>query len=169
MINWMNMTKTRTILLLLTLAMLGMHARSQAQSDEQRIREARLRSNAAIAAKDTNGIAAAWTDDFHIVSSRNSEVSGKDAARHLFATEFQSKKGLLYIRTSDEVKVNPAWNMASETGHWTGTWQEPDGTVRIGGNYFAKWHKVDGLWKIRAEIFVPLFCEGSSFCDRKPF
>jgi ketosteroid isomerase-like protein len=109
------------------------------------------------------------TEDFHIVTSRNLEISGKEANRHSFAMDFQTRKGLLFIRTTEEVKVYSNWNMASETGHWTGTWQESDGTVHIGGNYFAKWHKVDGVWKIRAEIFVPQYCEGSSFCDRKPF
>jgi ketosteroid isomerase-like protein len=161
------MKKFRLISLTLTL-LLGSAYPLHAQSEEQLIRAARARSNAAIAAQDTIALAAEWTEDFHIVSSRNSEVSGKANNRHLFATEFQAKKGLLYVRTTEEVKVNAGWNMAAESGHWSGTWQEPDGTVRIGGNYFAKWHKVKGEWKIRAEIFVPLSCEGSSFCDKKP-
>jgi len=140
-----------------------------AQSDDLLIREARTRSNSAIAARDTNALAAEWTEDFHVISSRNSEVSGKANNRHLFANEFQTKKNLIYIRSTDKVKVNPAWNMASESGQWTGSWQEPDGLVKIGGNYFAKWHKMKGVWKIRAEIFVPLYCTGSVFCDKTPF
>jgi ketosteroid isomerase-like protein len=140
----------------------------QAQSDEQLIRAARTRSNAAIAAHDTTALAAEWTEDYHIVSSRNSEVSGKNNNRHWFATDFQAKKDLLYVRTTGEIQVNAHWGMASESGHWEGHWREPDGMVTIGGNYFAKWHKVNGSWKIRAEIFVPLYCDGSSLCHTSP-
>ena len=157
--------KSFTLLILLV----GLTATSMAQSDEQLIRTARTRSNAAIAAHDTTGMMAEWTPDYHIVSSRNSEVAGASRNAYWFAQEFDKKKDVVYVRTPEKIEVNPKWNMASETGTWEGRWQEPDGKVRIGGTYYAKWHKVDGKWKIRAEIFTPLFCEGSAFCDKKPF
>jgi ketosteroid isomerase-like protein len=138
-------------------------------TDEEQIRAARQSSNAAIATKDTNLIARYWTADFHMISSRNAEVSGLEMNRHLFATELFTKKEVLYVRTTEKVIVNTKWNMASETGLWTGQWREPDGLVKISGNYFAKWHKVNGSWKIRAEIYVPLHCNGSRFCEQQVF
>jgi ketosteroid isomerase-like protein len=137
--------------------------------DEMAIRNARLSSNAAIASKDTNAIAQYWADDYHLVSSRNSEVAGRVKNRHNFATELYTKKEVLYVRSSQKVDVYAPWNMAAETGVWTGQWREPDGLVQLKGSYLAKWHKINGEWKIRAEIFVPLSCTGSSFCDKKPF
>jgi ketosteroid isomerase-like protein len=137
--------------------------------DEMAIRNARLNSNAAIVSKDTNAIAQYWADDYHLVSSRNSEVAGRVKNRHNFATELYTKKEVLYVRSSQKVDVYAPWNMAAETGVWTGQWREPDGLVQLKGSYLAKWHKVNGEWKIRAEIFVPLSCTGSSFCDKKPF
>lgn len=137
--------------------------------DEMAIRNARLSSNAAIASKDTNAIAKYWADDYHLVSSRNSEVAGRIKNRHNFATELYTKKEVLYVRSSQKVDVYAPWNMAAETGVWTGQWREPDGLVQLKGSYLAKWHKINGEWKIRAEIFVPLSCTGSSFCDKKPF
>jgi hypothetical protein len=59
--------------------------------------------------------------------------------------------------------------MAAENGEWIGRWQEADAEIIIKGTYYAKWHKVNDKWKIRAEIFVPLSCEGSKFCGIKPF
>lgn len=139
-----------------------------AQSDEQLIRAARLRSNAAIAVHDTTAMIAEWTSDYHIVSSRNSEVAGASQNAYWFSEEFSKKKDVVYERYSEKIEINPSWNMASETGRWEGHWQEPDGKVRIGGTFYAKWHKVGGAWKIRAEIFTPLYCDGSAFCDKKP-
>jgi ketosteroid isomerase-like protein len=142
---------------------------NDASEDEKLIRQARLKSNDAIARQDTTLLAEAWTNDYHIISSRNFEISGMENNRHNFAKEFASKEELLYVRTSNKVEVFTNWKMASETGTWTGQWREPDGLVKLSGTYLAKWHKLNDRWKIRAEIFVPLTCTGSSFCDKKPF
>ena len=142
--------------------------KNYASEDEKLIREARIKSNDAIARQDTVALAETWTNDFHIISSRNFEISGLENNRHNFAGEFAIKKEILYVRTANRVDVFSDWNMASENGTWTGQWQEPDGLVKFTGTYFAKWHKVEGQWKIRAEIFVPLSCAGSSLCEKKP-
>lgn len=156
-------------LLLNTLIMLVMTGSLHAQSAEQLIRAARARSNAAIAAHDTTAMIAEWTPDYHIVSSRNSEVAGASKNAAFFAQEFGMKKDVVYVRTPGRIEVNASWDMASETGTWEGTWQAADGKVIIGGTYYAKWHRLQGKWRIRAEIFTPLYCRGSSFCDTKPF
>jgi ketosteroid isomerase-like protein len=140
-----------------------------ASEDEELIHQARLKSNDAIARQDTTALAEVWTNDYHLISSRNFEISGMKNNRHYFAKEFASKKKLLYVRTTTKVEVFVNWNMASENGTWTGEWLEPDGLVKLTGTYFAKWHKINNEWKIRAEIFVPLSCTGSSFCKKKPF
>ena len=114
-------------------------------------------------------LAETWTSDYHIISSRNFEINGLVNNRHLFAKEFSNKKEILYVRTTNNVEVFTDWNMASENGTWTGQWLEPDGLVKFTGTYFAKWHKVNREWKIRAEIFAPLTCKGSLFCEKKPF
>ncbi len=137
--------------------------------DEKLIREARQQSNDAIKHQDTTAVAEVWTSDYHIISSRNFEISGMENNRHNFAKEFASKKELLYMRTTHKVEVFANWNMASEQGTWTGQWREPDGLVQLKGTYLAKWHKMNDQWKIRAEIFVPLSCTGSSFCEKTPF
>jgi ketosteroid isomerase-like protein len=125
-------------------------------------------SNDAIARHDTTGIASFWTADVHLISSRNTEVSGKQAQRHLFAMDFASKQQLRYIRTPESFSVFRDWGMASESGKWTGSWEEPDGKVVVSGTYYAKWHLVGDEWKIRAEVFVPLSCQGGRFCENKP-
>lgn len=124
-------------------------------------------SNIAIAQKDTVALAKYWTEDYHMVSSRNFEVAGLKKNRHQFAQEF-TKKEVLYVRTPKKIEINSSWNMAAESGEWTGQWLEPDGMVKLAGSYYAKWHKISGEWKIRAEIFTPVSCTGSGFCKKQP-
>jgi ketosteroid isomerase-like protein len=142
--------------------------KSATSPDEIQIREARNQSNLAIANHDSVTITNYWTDDFHIISSRNFEVAGREANRQIFALDFKTKKDVIYVRTAEQIELFLDWDMASETGTWTGQWQELDGLVKLSGTYYAKWHKVEGVWKIRAEIFTPLSCSGSSFCNQSP-
>ncbi len=126
----------------------------------QAIRTARLEHNDAIARHDTVALGQYWTEDFHIISSRNAERSGRADNVTRFAAEFKAKPDIVYIRHTDKVDVFAEWKMASEQGHWEGRWTENGQPVEIHGTYFAKWHKVDGRWLIRGEIFVPLGCGG---------
>lgn len=144
-------------------------APAQAQSsNNQQILKLRKEYNEAIAKHDSTAITKFLTSDFHVISSRNAEVRSSDANQKFLAQEFKVKKDVLYVRTPKTVEIFEDWNMASETGTWIGQWQEPDGQVKLSGTYYAKWHKVEGGWKIRAEIFTPLHCSGSKFCNTKP-
>ena len=148
---------------------ISVNAQNKNMNDEQLIREARKRSNEAIAKKDSNALAEIWTDDYYLLTSRNLELSGKENSRHLFAEDFTSANSKLFVRSTSHIDIYPEWNMAGENGNWTGKWKEPDGEVNVKGTYYAKWHKIDGQWKIRAEIFIPLSCTGSKYCQDKPF
>ena len=142
--------------------------RPSASPDEIQIREIRSQSNLSIANHDSITIANYWTNDFHLISSRNFELSGREANRQSFIQEFNTKKEVVYVRTPVQISIYADWSMASETGTWTGQWQESDGTVQLSGTYYAKWHKLGGTWKIRAEIYTPLTCSGSTFCNQAP-
>lgn len=133
-------------------------------TNEFSIRATRQEFNNAIALHDTTHVAAFFTEDYTIVTALNFEIKGIEGARTALATEFRTKKEVVYVRTPTDIQIFEAWNMASETGQWTGQWQEADGLVKLSGTYYAKWHKVNGSWKIRAEVFTPLTCFGSTFC-----
>ena len=139
-----------------------------AQSDELRIRDARARSNAAIAAHDIDGVSRFWMDNFNIVTSTGAIDSGRDLNRARFAGLFKERPDVVYVRTPEVVEVFEAWNVASERGRWTGQWTQSDGVTRISGTYLAQWRKVNGEWLIQAELFVPTECAGSSYCRRHP-
>lgn len=144
------------------------HSRMEAQTEEHTIRETRARSNAAIAAHDVPGIARAWMNDVHVVSSTSAQTAGSQANQQRMAAQFTNRPDTIYVRTPATVEVYSSWNVASERGEWVGRWTEPDGTLEIGGTYQAQWRKIDGRWLIQAELYVPTHCGGSKYCNQRP-
>ena len=138
------------------------------RSDEQQIRDARARSNAAIAAHDLAGIAREWMDDVHVVASTSNQAAGRDANQQRMARQLETRPDTIYIRQPSTIDVYSAWEVASERGEWTGRWTEPDGRLEIGGTYLAQWRKVNGAWLIQAELYVPTHCTGARYCQRRP-
>jgi ketosteroid isomerase-like protein len=136
-------------------------------SDEERIRGARRASNEAIRAHDADAVASFFTEDYSLVSSVNLQITGKDGNRESFARQIEARPDVVYVRTPREIGFYTPWGMAYEIGTWEGSWTE-SGQVEIGGTYLAKWQNVSGRWLIRAEVFVPTHCKGSSYCDARP-
>jgi ketosteroid isomerase-like protein len=141
---------------------------AQPAGDEQQIREARARSNAAIAAHDVAGIARHWMPDVHIVTSTSSQASGREPNQQRMAQQFKNRPDTTYVRQPATVDVFAAWNVASERGEWVGRWTDPDGALEISGTYQAQWRKIDGQWLIQAELFVPTRCKGGAYCRQRP-
>lgn len=155
-------------LLLACLILISVSGRAQSPI-EQIIKELRQKSNEAIKAHDTAAMAQYWLDDVQVITSRSVSLTGKAANRHAFHLEFQSKENLLYVRTPTTIEAFSSWNMASEHGTWTGTWTTKGSSVRVSGSYYAKWHRVNGNWKIRSETYLPTACDGDDYCKSFTF
>jgi uncharacterized protein (TIGR02246 family) len=146
----------------------GISAAWQQSTDERLIREARARSNAAIAAHDADAIARVWTEDVHVVRSTGTQTSGREPNRQRMAKQFAARPDTIYIRQPSAIDVYLPWEMASERGEWTARWTEPDGIVETGGTYLVQWRRVDGQWLMHAELYVPTRCKGSQYCSQRP-
>ena len=142
-------------------------ARQQSR-DEQLIREARARSNAAIAAHDPAAMARLWMDDVHVVRSTGAQVAGRERNQQRMAQQFATRPDTIYVRHASAIDVYLPWAMASERGDWTARWTESDGTVDMAGTYMAQWRRIDGVWLIQAELYVPTRCAGSKYCSQRP-
>lgn len=157
----------RTVVAIAALAVLPAVVPAQ-EDDAVVIRRLRASSNAAIARHDTAGIGAILAAHLVVVSSNSAQSLGRQAMLTRFAEQFAARPDVAYQRTPGEVRVFAPWGMASEAGEWRGGWTEPDGTVAIGGRYFAKWRKHGGRWLVESETYVPERCEGSAYCRRVP-
>jgi len=143
------------------------HARQQS-TDEQLIRDARARSNAAIRAHDPAAMAKLWMQDVHVVRSTGAQVAGRENNQQRMAQQFATRPDTIYVRQPSAIDVYLPWAMASERGEWTARWTEPDGTVDMAGTYMAQWRRIDGVWLIQAELYVPTRCAGSRYCSQRP-
>ena len=122
-----------------------------AQDDVAAIKAARLASNAAIARHDVDGIAKDWLPDFVITRGSGISMSGRDTIIASWKALFKTSATVAYVRTPTSIIVGDTGIMAWETGDWTAT-----NSYSSGGKYSAMWRKVDGVWKLQAELFVSL-------------
>ena len=141
---------------------------SQQQTDEQLIRDARARSNAAIKAHDPAAMARLWLEDVLVVRSTGAQITGRQGNQERMAQQFATRPDTIYVRQPTTIDVYLPWEMASERGEWTARWTEPDGVVDTSGTYMAQWRRVNGQWLIRAELYVPTRCTGSKYCSQRP-
>ena len=150
----------RIVILTLAVLQVSLPAFGQAESDEDRVRDARASFNAAIARHDVEAIVSFIDEDYQITTSLGQMFRGRDSEAETWRELFASRESLIYVRSPETVTISEAYPLAAESGTWTGSWSTPNGTVRTGGKYAAMWRKVDGDWKVRSELFVAIFCEG---------
>ena len=135
---------------------------AQSDSDTEQIRNARAEYNDAIARHDVPGIISFFDAEYQITTSLgqlSQDVEGEAVDwRELIA----SRKDLLYVRSPESIEISKDYPLAAEIGTWVGTWSTSQGPVRTGGRYTAMWRQVDGMWKVRSELFVALYCDGIS-------
>ena len=146
---------------ILLVAVLIPGAASAQTEDEERIRALRAASNAAIARHDVDGILSVLDDAFHVTAGGGAMFDGGEAMGAVFAELFETFPDIVYVRTPETIEVGASGMAASERGAWVGTWTAPGGPVRTGGHYSAYWRRDGDAWRLRAEIFVTLFCEGT--------
>ena len=135
---------------------------------EQMIYDLRSENNKALATKDASKVASIYTQDFFVLSSTNGLFVGKDQLENIYQSLFESRDSLLFVRTPLQIKANIHWKMASEYGVWTGTWMVDGVPIKVEGDYYAKWHKKEGLWLLRSEIYTQLACSGDVVCNNLP-
>ena len=127
---------------------------SEAQvADVDQILSQRKASNQALRNFDEDLNASFSTADAFITTGAGTLIAGQEA----LSAYLRSQKGpkMYWIRTPDEVIVNPKTMLAWETGTWKGYYEDSDKPV-VGGKYSAQWTKSSGTWLIHSQLFVTL-------------
>ena len=96
-----------------------------------------------------------------LVISLASSSAQADDAKEIRLLRDQSNAAIAAHDPAGVVNVSSYNDLAAERGNWVGRWTAPEGPVEVGGTYFAQWRKVGADWKIRAEVFVGLYCDGA--------
>ncbi|MFI5160300.1 MAG: YybH family protein [Sphingobacteriales bacterium] len=141
----------RKNLIVFLLLITSYSAFAQNSQDVEIIKSSRASSNAAIARHDINGIAKYWLPDFVQTIGRGTSLTGKDTIIAAWRQLFGTNSKVLYMRSPVNITIGNNGVMAWETGTWTAK-----NSYSKGGNYSAMWRKIDGTWKLQAELFVSL-------------
>lgn len=144
----------------LLLVLLAGSGTAQASEDADSIRSLRTESNEAIAAHDVDAIISVLDDDYVISASNGDILQGRAENAASWTEHFADFPDVVYVRTPTEVTISEAFPVAIETGTWVGSMTTGHGKLEKGGQYTAGWRKVEGVWKIRSELFVALYCHG---------
>ena len=129
---------------------------------EKRITALRAEFNEAMENHDAANIGKYLDSQYQITTSNGEHVQGVPEEEVAdWARIFGDRPDVVYVRTPDTVEVSSYYDLAAENGTWVGRWNSSKGDVEIGGKYFAQWRKVDGDWKIRTEVFVGMYYNGS--------
>ncbi len=135
-------------------------------ADEAGVRRARDAYNAAIARRDLVAMGAALAPAYHLVAGRSAQSHGADAMNERWRTAFAGDSLYGCVRTPTTVRVNAGWGLAHERGRWRCTYDGVPKGARPGhatGTFDAKWQRdAAGQWRLQAEIFTTLTCEGGS-------
>jgi ketosteroid isomerase-like protein len=126
-------------------------AQQKGQDDMATIKASRAASNAALAGHDIDGMSKYWLPDFVQTIGRGSSLTGKDTIIGSWKQLFRNNATVLYVRKPARIIIGDNGVMAWETGTW-----EARNSYSKGGNYSAMWRKIDGEWKLQAELFVSL-------------
>lgn len=145
---------------LMLLAVLGTVQSAPSQMPADDIRSLRSQSNAAIARHDAEAVVSFLDAEYQITDGSGDLFHDRAAELEGWRAEFARAADLVYVRTPESVEVSTSGERAAEIGVWVGSWTTPGGGRRLRGRYAAHWRKVGGSWKIRAELFVTLSCEG---------
>jgi len=139
------------LLIKLSFVLLLAFQQTDYKADIETIKTSRTASNTAIGKHDIEGMAKYWLPDFTQTIGRGITTTGKDSIIAGWKKLFKTNKTVAYVRTPATITVGDNGIMAWETGTWTAT-----NSYSKGGNYSAMWRKIDGNWKLQAELFVSL-------------
>lgn len=122
--------------------------------ERARIGALRDQNNAAIAARDVDGITRLATDDYVMILGGGRVLDGPAEYQDYVAKAFDHADAMRFVRTPDRIDVGTDDRelVAAESGRWVGT--APDGGLRLTGRYLVHWTKSSGDWRIASETYV---------------
>lgn len=121
-------------------------------AEEQMIRQLDEQWVAAVAAKDPAAIAQFYAEDGAILPQGAALAEGRDAVAKVWSG-FVGLKDFSLSFTPTKIEVASAADIAYDIGTYSLSFQGDQGPVHDDGKYVVVWKKVDGDWKVVADIF----------------
>jgi ketosteroid isomerase-like protein len=126
---------------------------AQLQNDKVEILQLRNAYNAAI--KNFSAEQFSFlTNDVLTTTGNGTLIRGKENLKKFLQKASVSK--MYWVRTPSEIDVNTKLGLAWEMGTWKGYNIDTGDKAVVGGKYSAQWAKINGVWKIKSQLFVTL-------------
>jgi uncharacterized protein (TIGR02246 family) len=120
-------------------------------AEEQTIRDLDRRFVEAVGSIDTMSIANVYAADGYFMPPNAPRIDGRDAIRSAWAGMLQGSNFSLTLRPT-EIVVAQSADIAYDIGTYSLGMDGPEGRIEDEGKYVVVWKKVNGEWKIVADI-----------------
>lgn len=120
--------------------------------EEQAIRDLDRQWVEAVAAADTMAIADIYAEDGYFMPPNALRVDGREAIRSAWAGMLGAPNVSLTFQPA-EIRVAEAGDMACDIGTYALGMDGPEGRIEDEGKYVVVWQKINGEWKVLADIF----------------
>lgn len=158
--SWLSEALILALLLAIALPASADDCDDPSSPDAGQILARRTVFNEAIAARDIEAIADLLAQDVVLVTGTDSIVfAGREAQLATWRDDFGDRRRAVYVRTPDCIRVFSVTPIALEYGSWRGE-REMGRDHFATGRYSAKWRRIDGAWRLEAEIFATEACAG---------
>ena len=123
------------------------------QAEEQAVRGISEKWVQMFAAKDTSGIAALFADDGYEMPPNSKAMKGPDEVRKGVSEMLRNTKDFKLSFAPSVITIGDAGDLAVERGTYQASFTGPKGKkIEDHGNYVTVYKKVNGQWKVLADI-----------------
>ena len=137
------------IVLLMGLGALGV---SLAVDDSEKIETINAQWIKAFEQRDFQSMQALFTPDSLLLSPNEPAVEGSEAVAEVWKS-WADFNNVAFAWSTNRIDVSSSGDMAYDYGWYTFTFDSEGGRVENKGNHIVVWKKIDGTWKVAADIF----------------
>jgi uncharacterized protein (TIGR02246 family) len=123
-------------------------------AEEQAIRAVSARWLELERSDDAAGIAALFTADGIVFREDRDPIAGQSAVQAHMVRSFQENPTEIVDWSTDHVDIAASGELATERGSWSVKNSGLSGTVEDHGSYITVYRKIDGEWKVLADMSV---------------
>ncbi|ANK85501.1 MULTISPECIES: YybH family protein [unclassified Rhizobium] len=135
-----------------SLAQAAVAAESGPAMDEQAIRNIHERMAGLVQGQDADAIKQLYAGDAVLMAPGEKAVVGNDGIGARWARQFGLQDLKFSLRT-EQLIVSASGDLAHDRGTYDFAAPLPQGPIKDTGKYVLVWQKIDGQWKIIADIF----------------
>lgn len=128
-------------------------ARVDLEAEEQAIREADEAMLEAARNRDAAGFADAFAPDGRLMFPYGPTAEGPEEIQAQSEESFGAP-GFEVTWTTESIDIAESGDMAFSTGRYNLGMETPDGTMEDEGKFLTVWEKVDGEWKVAADMIA---------------